>query len=77
VSSGNRNCAPARRRDARRLTPQVLQIAVLLAEGRTTRQVAAALFLSPKTIEYHLRNLYRKLGIHSREELFEAVSRLR
>jgi DNA-binding CsgD family transcriptional regulator len=59
------------------LTPQELQIAVLLAEGRTTRQAAAALFLSPKTIEYHLRNLYRKLGIHSRDELFEAVSRLR
>jgi Response regulator containing a CheY-like receiver domain and an HTH DNA-binding domain len=70
----------ARRRDVStldELTPQELQIAVLLAEGRTTRQVAAALFLSPKTIEYHLRNLYRKLGIHSREELFEAVSRLR
>jgi DNA-binding CsgD family transcriptional regulator len=69
----------ARRRDVStldELTPQELQIAVLLAEGRTTRQVAAALFLSPKTIEYHLRNLYRKLGIHSREELFEAVSRL-
>ena len=55
------------------LTPQELQIAVLLAEGRTTRQAAAALFLSPKTIEYHLRNVYRKLGISSREELAAAI----
>ncbi len=51
------------------LTPQELQIAVLLASGRTTREAAAALFLSPKTIEYHLRHVYLKLGIHSREQL--------
>ncbi len=51
------------------LTPQELQIATMLASGRTTRETAAALFLSPKTIEYHLRHVYLKLGIHSREEL--------
>jgi DNA-binding CsgD family transcriptional regulator len=51
------------------LTPQELQIALLLAGGRTTREAAAALFLSPKTIEYHLRHVYQKLDIHSREEL--------
>jgi DNA-binding CsgD family transcriptional regulator len=51
------------------LTPQELQIALMLAAGRTTRETAAALFLSPKTIEYHLRHVYVKLGIHSREEL--------
>ena len=51
------------------LTPQELQIAVLLTSGRTTREAAAALFLSPKTVEYHLRHVYQKLGIHSREEL--------
>ena len=51
------------------LTPQELQIALLLAAGRTTREAAAALFLSPKTIEYHLRHVYLKLDIHSREEL--------
>jgi DNA-binding CsgD family transcriptional regulator len=55
------------------LTPQELQIALLLAAGRTTREAAAAMFLSPKTIEYHLRNAYRKLGIHSREELRTAM----
>ncbi len=54
-------------RDA--LTPRELQIALLLAEGRTTRETAAALFLSPKTVEYHLRHVYTKLGIASRAEL--------
>jgi DNA-binding CsgD family transcriptional regulator len=62
----------ARRRDPSsldELTPQELQVGLLLAQGKTTREAAAALFLSPKTIEYHLRNAYRKLAIHSREEL--------
>src|SRR5262249_4508312 len=56
------------------LTPQELQISLLLADGKTTREAAAALFLSPKTIEYHLRNAYRKLAIHSRDELREALA---
>lgn len=51
------------------LTARELQIADLLAEGRTTREAAAALFLSPKTVEYHLRHVYTKLGITSRQEL--------
>ena len=55
------------------LTPQELQIALILAGGKTTREAAAALFLSPKTIEYHLRHVYRKLDIRSREELAEAM----
>jgi DNA-binding CsgD family transcriptional regulator len=59
------------------LTPQELQIALLLAEGRTTREAAAALFLSPKTIEYHLRSVYRKLAINSREALAQATAGLR
>jgi len=66
----------ARRRDPSsldELTPQELQVAMLLADGRTTREAAAALFLSPKTIEYHLRNVYRKLSIHSRDELRAAL----
>jgi len=58
------------------LTPQELQIALSLAEGRTTRETATALFLSPKTIEYHLRNVYRKLDIGSRSELRGAMARL-
>lgn len=62
----------ARRRDPStrdQLTPQELQIALLLAAGRTTREAAATLFLSPKTIEYHLRSVYRKLAVNSRDEL--------
>jgi DNA-binding CsgD family transcriptional regulator len=67
----------ARRRDAStldELTPQELQIGQLLANGRTTREAAAAIFLSPKTIEYHLRHVYQKLGIRSREELAAAFT---
>ena len=57
------------------LTPQELQIALLLAAGKTTRETAAALFLSPKTVEYHLRHVYQRLGIHSRDELTERMRR--
>ncbi len=57
-----------------RLTPRELQIAVLLAEGRTTRETAAALFLSPKTVEYHLRHVYLKLDIESRAALAAVMS---
>jgi DNA-binding CsgD family transcriptional regulator len=66
-----------RRRDVStidELTPQELQISLLLAAGKTTREAAASLFLSPKTIEYHLRHVYLKLGIHSREELADRLA---
>jgi DNA-binding CsgD family transcriptional regulator len=56
------------------LTPQELQIGLLLASGKTTRETAAALFLSPKTVEYHLRHVYQKLGIHSRDELARTLA---
>lgn len=51
------------------LTPHELQIALLVAEGRTNREVGAALFLSAKTIEHHLSAIYRKLGLRSRTQL--------
>ena len=70
------SCAPtgetARRRDPStldQLTAQELHIAQLVAAGRTNRDVAGQLFLSPSTIDFHLRNVYRKLGIASRMEL--------
>lgn len=47
----------------------------MLVDGRTTRQAAAALFLSPKTIEYHLRHVYTKLDIGSRSELADSLLR--
>ncbi len=51
------------------LTDQELRIALLVAEGVTNREAAAALFLSPKTIGYHLGKVYDKLGVRSRTEL--------
>ncbi|MGP7999524.1 MAG: AAA family ATPase [Streptosporangiaceae bacterium] len=56
------------------LTPQELHIALALVSGKTTRETAAALFLSPKTVEYHLRHVYQKLGIHSRDELARVLA---
>ena len=52
-----------------RLTPQELQVARFVATGLPTRAVAAQLFLSPRTIDFHLRNVFTKLGISSRAEL--------
>ena len=62
----------ARQRDPStllQLTPQELQVARVVADGRPTREVAAHLFLSPRTVEFHLRNVFTKLGISSRSEL--------
>ena len=51
------------------LTPQELKVALVIADGASNQEAAAALFLSPKTIEAHLGRVYRKLGIRSRTEL--------
>ncbi len=51
------------------LTAQELQVAMAVGEGKTNKQAAAALFVSPKTIEFHLNHIYRKLGIHTRTQL--------
>jgi DNA-binding CsgD family transcriptional regulator len=60
---------PAARAADLDLTPQQAQISRLVAEGATNREIAAQLFLSPRTVEHHLRNIFAKLGIRSRVEL--------
>ncbi|WP_329428225.1 AAA family ATPase [Streptosporangium sp. NBC_01495] len=55
------------------LTPQELRIADLVADGSSSKQIAARLFLSPRTVEYHLYKIYPKLGIGSRTELARLV----
>jgi len=62
----------ARRRDvttAMDLTPQERQVATLVRQGLSNRDVAAQLFVSPRTVDFHLRNCYAKLGVSSRAEL--------
>jgi class 3 adenylate cyclase/DNA-binding CsgD family transcriptional regulator len=56
------------------LTPAEERVAALVAEGRTNREVAAALFLSDRTVEGHLSRVYAKLGVRSRTELARVLA---
>jgi DNA-binding CsgD family transcriptional regulator len=58
-----------------KLTPTETQIASLVAQGRTNRQVADALFVSPKTVEWNLSKVYKKLHVRSRAELAAKLER--
>ena len=56
------------------LTPQELAIATLAASGKSNPEIAAAVFLSRKTVEYHLSNTFRKLNVHTRVELANVMA---
>jgi len=56
------------------LTPREQKVAELAASGLPTREIAAASYLSQKTVEYHLTRVYRKLGVRSKSELVFALA---
>jgi DNA-binding CsgD family transcriptional regulator len=55
------------------LTPRELRVGELAAKGLTTRAIAELLFVTPKTVEYHLRHVYQKLDIASRSQIADAL----
>jgi DNA-binding CsgD family transcriptional regulator len=57
------------------LTARERQVAGLVVDRKTNPQIAEALFLSPKTVETHMRNLFRKLGVSSRVDVARLVER--
>jgi DNA-binding NarL/FixJ family response regulator len=70
--------AGARHRSQRQtdsLSSQEIRVASAAARGATTKEIAAEMFLSPKTIEFHIGRVYRKLGVSNRAELASALAR--
>jgi DNA-binding CsgD family transcriptional regulator len=59
---------------AARLTPAELRVALAVGQGASSREAAAALYISSKTVNYHVQNIYRKLGVHRRTQLAALVA---
>jgi DNA-binding CsgD family transcriptional regulator len=57
------------------LTEREREVARLVVDRRTNAEIAEALFLSPKTIETHMRNMFRKLDVSSRADVARAIER--
>jgi len=71
-AAGGRHRSP--QDDDGALTPQERRVAAAVRRGASNRDIAADLFLSPKTVEFHLRQIYRKLDVHSRSQLVAALA---
>jgi len=68
LKAGGLHTSPVTRHDVS-LTPQEESVTALVAQGLSNKEVAAELFISTKTVQYHLTRIYAKLGLRSRAEL--------
>ena len=73
-ASGERPAGDPALDSAEALTPSELRAARMAAAGRSNREIAEELFVTPRTIEVHLTRAYRKLGIRSRKQLADALA---
>lgn len=75
-ATGMAAAGPARARPARSLSPQEHKVVDLAASGLTNKQIGERLFLSPRTVGFHLSRAFPKLGVRSRSALCDALSKL-